>query len=76
MEELEKKHWWNEWALQCPKCKSEDIEPLNLYKGMYKKHIDREKAIQIGLNPDELKNQQKYQCKNCKHMWWENEGIL
>ena len=73
---LDKKHWWEEWGSSCPKCKSKDIESLNIYRGTYKRHIDKEKAELLGLNPDELKNQIKYKCNNCNHVWWENEGLL
>ena len=72
----DKAPWYSEYMPSCPKCKSTRIEPLNIYKGTYKKHISGVKAELLGLNPDELKNQQQHQCKNCGKKFWKNEGIL
>jgi len=60
----------------CPKCSSDKVEPLNEYKGHFKKHISKETIELLGLIPDELKNKRKYRCLTCNHTWWENENIL
>lgn len=76
MEDIEKKHWWDSYTPQCPECKSKDIEELNLYKGYFKKNINRSKAIQLGIDPDELKRKQKHKCNVCGNEFWLDEGIF
>jgi len=72
----DKKSWYEEYLPQCPKCKSKNIEPLNLFKGHYKKYINKDIIELLGLNPNGLKNKQKYKCKDCGEESWLNEGIL
>lgn len=79
MDELNKSVWDNiegYYSPKCPKCKSTDTEGLNLYKGMFKKHISKEAMELLGLNPDELRNQQKFRCNSCGYEYWANEGVL
>lgn len=59
--ERKKNPWWEEYSKKCPKCNSMDIEGLNLYKGMFIK-----KSL----------NQRQYQCKKCKHKFWDSESFL
>lgn len=46
---------YDSWIPVCPECSSKDIEPLNLYRGMYK---------------DKHKNEQKMKCNECGYIWW------
>jgi len=74
----EKKSVWDNiegfYSSKCPKCNSTDTEALNLYKGHFKKHISKEAIELLGLNPDELKNKQKYKCNTCEFEYWVDEG--
>ena len=57
--ETEKVSWIerynDEWMVKCPECGSEDIQKLDIFKGMYKIP-----------NPLHKRNQQKCKCKECR----------
>lgn len=63
-DKLTKKNIFFDYMDKCPSCGSTKLQPLNLYRGMYKKG-----------NPSGKKNQQKFKCELCGEEFYLNIGL-